>query len=326
MKKILFLIIFTTLMFGCVNVYAHGVSKYGYPSKNMSKSIFKLTNSFNITINKDYVHYAEHDSNGSTLDNEDAIIPGVNLSLEGIPNSKIPIWYELNYSDYYGNSTYTGATQITDIPIENTDHIGYINYGFRVGYAFIIDDNKLAIIPNAGFEWMDWNRNILDNAGNTEYIEHYHFNRYLLGIKAYYLITNRLWLAGEGYYTHGTDNSMDTNALVPTALVYNNSGNYIGELGNYESQNFELGNRSGFLFGIKIGYQVYKSKTINIGPFISLNYSQLKVNKSNTITYYNIPQYTYPPANLVGYTNYTVDEPQSQTNQLFIGFGIKLGF
>lgn len=304
-------------------VFAFETNKYGLPSDNTNKmAIYSITNSFNITINKDYMHYAEHDSNGTTLDNEDAGIPGVNLSLEGIPNPKIPVWYELNYSDYSGNSTYTGQLQ-NGVPYDTTDHIGYINYGFRAGYAFVVDNNKMAIIPNAGFEWMNWNRNVINPDGSSN-VEHYRFDRYLVGIKAYYLITNKLWLEGEGYYTHGTDNSMDNNAFVPTAYLVDSSGNIIGEAGNYENQSFELGNKSGFLFGAKIGYRAYNSGLLSISPYISANYSQLRVDKSNTITHI-VPAYL-SNGTLVGYGTYAVWEPQSQTNELFIGFGVKIGF
>lgn len=367
LKKIS-LILFLSLsifLFSLPSAFAYGIYEYGLPSNNAGNApIYSITNSLNITINKNYMHYAENVPGGITLDKENADIPGVNLSLEGIPNPKIPVWYEINYSNYNGNSTYTGGTQSTQstygsfapaptptttptqtttpttttppsppsistnsIHLENTDHIGYINYGIRAGYAFILDNSKLAIIPNAGFEWMNWNRDLepVPSLGIGGYTEHYRFGRFLAGIKAYYLITERLWIEGEGYYTHGVDNSMDTNTFVPRAYEVNSSGDIINMAGNYERQSFELGDKSGFLFGAKIGCAAYKSQSVSISPYISVNYEQFGVNKSNSIAIYSIPAYL-SNGNLYGYAKYTIDEPQSQTNEFIIGFGIKVGF
>ncbi len=323
MKKSIYLaiIIFLTIFFS-KSSYAQQMSHYGYPSDGHNSAIYSIINSFNIVVNKDYAHYAEYSSSGSTLDNEDANIPGVSLSLEDIPNPTIPAWFEINFSNNAGNFTYTGETNFTYIPVESTDHISYINYGFRVGYAFLVYNNKLAIIPNAGFEWMNWNRNVMYN-GNTQDIEHYHFNRYLVGIKAYYMITNRFWLEGEGYYTHGVDNSMDTNQYIPSALYLNSSGNLTGIAGAYQSQSFSLGNKSGFLFGVKAGYKAYRSESFSISPFISLNYLQLEVNKSNTIIN-NVS--IYQSGSYVGYAQLATHEPKSQTNEFLIGVGVKVGF
>ncbi len=295
-KYLLFLsLIFAALFFTSQNAFGGG-GGYGYPSNGNTADIYSVINSFNLYYSEDYMHYAEYNGSGTyqnplypvgqTLDNEHANLPGFGMTLEGAwPN--LPIWFEGNFLTNTGNSSYSEPSG------NYTDHLQYVDGGIRVGYV-ILPTQNLAVIPNIGYEWVNWNRSLnpsLSAPSYSNYVEHYKLAYYMLGVKAYGLITPRFWIEAEAYYTHGNQNAMHT-ALSGTSF------------------NFNLGNESGYLFGAKLGYELYKSETFQISPFVGIRYAQNKEGQSNQIPV---------PGGIIS-------EPADQYNQLWLDFGLKFGF
>ena len=301
MKKILFLVISIMVMFGSVNVYAQTMSKYGYPtSSSKQSSVYSLIDSVSIFYGTDYQHYAEKASAvpsgylqsspvGSTLDNEAASLPGYGIKLSGIVSPNIPVYLSANFSTYAGNSDYTGALQTTPpTPIESTDGSQYVNYGITAGYAFNLSNGRAAIIPNAGYEWIEWNRNVKGIfIGTGDNVEHYEFNHYSIGIKGYYFLTHKFWLEGDYNYLINNNNKMTNN--LGTA---------------------NLGNKNGYELGAKIGYVAYQTSNIQISPYVGINYIQNQEGQS-----------PWMPTN-----GGIWQEPSDQSNQLIFNLGIKIGF
>ncbi|MCL4321249.1 MAG: hypothetical protein M0016_07460 [Deltaproteobacteria bacterium] len=300
MKKILVLFA-AFFMFSAVNVYAQTMSKYGYPiSSEKQNSAYSLINSINIFYGTDYMHYAEKASAvpsgylqsspvGSTLDNEAASLPGYGIKLSGIVSQNIPVYLSANFSTYVGNSDYTGALQTTPpTPIESTDGSQYINYGINAGYTFNLYNGKLAIIPNVGYEWIKWNRNVKGIIlGTGDNVEHYEFNHYDIGIRGYYFLTHKFWLEGNYYY------------------LINNSNKMTNNLGTAD-----LGNKNGYELGAKIGYIAYRGNNIQVSPYVGINYIQDQEGQS-----------PWMPTN-----SGIWQEPADQSNQLIFNLGIKVGF
>ena len=298
MKKI-FILFVIILIFSAVNVSAHTMSKYGYPiSSKKQTSVDSLINSINIFYGTDYQHYAEKASAvpsgyiqeepvGSNLDNESASLPGYGIKLSGIISPYIPVYLNANFSTYAGNSDYTGALQTTPpTPVEGTDGSQYINYGINAGYAFM--NGRAAIIPNIGYEWIKWNRNVKGIfLGTSDNVEHYEFNHYSIGIKGYYFLTHKFWLEGDYNYLINNNNTMTNN--LGTA---------------------DLGNKNGYELGAKIGYVAYHKNGIQASPYVGINYIQNQEGQSPWMQ-----------------TNGGVwQEPSDQSNQLIFNLGIKVGF
>ncbi len=305
MKKILVLFAIFFL-FSTVNVYAQTMSKYGYPaSHKYNAGVSKLINSFDLYFSEDYMHYAEHSVNGtdapyypagSTYDNEAAKLPGWGIGISYF-SKKLPIYYELNLSSNAGKSNYSGGLTCGGVPCgysSSIDGLMYINYGAKLGYVFLFNDDQLALIPNAGYEYIDWNRNVINPDGSSN-VEHYKLDHWLFGILAFVKpLDSNFWTQVYGYYT----------------LNYNNSMNrYSNTLG--QSITYNLGSGNGYIFGGKIGYEAYKNNNLMISPYVGIDYIQNKEGRSNNI-YYPNGSYTW--------------EPQDQSNQLIFNLGIKVSF
>lgn len=95
--------------------------------------------------------------------------------------------------------------------------------------------------------------------------------------------------------------------------------------------------KAGYIFGLKIGYKIYKKDHISISPYIGIRYEQNKMGRSNinnisytgTIPYYgNLPSIIGHPLSSPETITIPVQylEPSDQYNQLFLQFGIKIGF
>jgi len=288
-KSVVLIIIFAISLCSAQSLYAFGAGS--------------LIDSINIQINKDFMHYAEYSPNGQVLDTESGNLPGFGVSLEGLPDKRIPVWCEVNLHTNYGDSNYKGSIEYYNlgfkviIPETNTDHLFYINYGGRLGYAFFLYKNRIAVIPDLGFENVNWNRNIepanIRNIDVPGYIEHYRLNYYMLGAKIYYTAYDRLWLEGELYYIHGFSNSMNT--VLPISAASSIATNY------------NLGSKSGYLLGFKIGY--HANKILN--PFIGVNYIKNEEGRSNIINLGN---------------GLFINEPSDRYKQLLVDFGLKILF
>ena len=305
MKKILVLC-FMFFLFGAVNIYAQTPSKYGYPAGNKNDAgVSKLINSFDLYFSEDYAHYAEHSVNGTnaplepagtTYDNEAAKLPGWGIDISYF-NKKLPVYYELNLSSNAGKSNYSGGLECNGTPCgysSSIDGLMYLNYGGKLGYVFLLDGGQLALIPNAGYEYIDWNRNVINPDGSSN-VEHYKLDHWLFGIIAFVKPLNyNFWAQVYGYYTNNYNNSMNR---------------YSNTLGQSITYNLSSGN--GYTFGGKIGYEAYKNNNLIISPYIGIGYIQNKEGRSNNI-YYPNGSYSW--------------EPQDQSNQLIFNLGIKTSF
>jgi len=335
MKKILFLII-SVIIFSAVNVYAQTMSKYGYPvgykpsktsvkksiynyskSKPKNYSINSIINSINIYYENDYYHYGEYRPNligfysasqpaGSYLDGEHAGMRGYGISFQNTISNYIPIWYKASYSYLSGTSIYDDPA----VGLTNVSHtVNMTRYGFDLGYVFHIG-NRIAVIPNFGYQWVNWHRNV-----PFEGSDYYHLNYYKLGLKAYYIppiLNNKLWIEGEGYYLNDIHDVV--NGTAPTQYYYT----YIVTSDN--ATHFIMTPRAGYIFGLKVGYQLYKIYDLSINPYIGFKFEQNKMGRSNinNISYTDLVNgNTFPEPYL---------EPTDQYNQIFLQFGLKFGF
>ncbi len=309
------------------------MSKYGYPigfkpspnqiykatishtaKKSKNYSVNSIIKSVNIYYENDYFHYAEYRPGifssasqpaGSYLDGEHIGFHGWGISFQNILTKQIPIWYKASYSYLPGSGTYDEPTGITDISHSSN----MTRYGFRLGYVFHIG-NRIALIPNFGYQWVNWNRKL--PGLNSDY---YHLNYYMLGLKAYYIppvLNNKLWIEGEGYYINDINDTVDLGFTGPGSVYeapYVTNGHY----------NFTMAPKAGYIFGLKMGYQLYKRNNLSINPFIGVKYGQNKMGRSN-VNYeegYKINENVYSEEVL---------EPSDQYNQIFLQFGLKLGY
>jgi hypothetical protein len=329
MKKILVLFA-AFFMFSAVNVYAQTMSKYGYPvgyeanskpayynsNKPKNYSIDSIINSINIYYENDYFHYGEYTPNlpgfysasqpaGSYLDGEHIGFHGWGISFQNILTKQVPIWYKASYSYLPGSGTYDEPVGITNIG-HSSD---MSRYGFRLGYVFHIG-SRIALIPNFGYEWVNWNRNI--PGLNSDY---YHLNYYMIGLKGYYIppvLNNNLWIEGEAYYLNDIHDTVDIGFTGP-GYVY--EAPYITDA----HYNFTMAPKAGYILGAKIGYTVLKYKNISVSPYLGFKFSQNKMGRSNINTEegYIINGNVYAAS---------VTEPSDQYNQIFLQFGLKFGF
>jgi hypothetical protein len=305
MKKILVLSA-VFFLFGAVNIYAQTASKYGYPVSNKyNAGASSLINSFDLYFSEDYMHYAEHSVNGTnaplepagtTYDNEAAKLPGWGIDISYF-NKKLPVYYELNLSNNAGKSNYSGGLTRNGVPCgyaSDTDGLMYLNYGAKLGYVFLFNNDRLALIPNVGYEYIDWNRNLISPDGSSN-VEHYKLDHWLFGIIAFVKPLNyNFWAQVYGYYTDNYNNSM------------NRYSNTLGQ-----SITYNLGSGNGYTFGGKIGYEAYKNKNFITSPYVGVDYIQNKEGRSNNIYY---------PKGLHSL------EPQDQSNQFIFNLGIKVSF
>ena len=351
MKKYLVIIV-AILMLSSVNVYAQTMSqllsKYGYTMQKgytvkkinrqkklklkptliskpiiLHKNIIKSKNysvdsiikSVNIYYENDYYHYGEYTSSlpgfnsashptGSYADGEHIGFHGWGISFQNILTKQIPIWYKASYSYLPGSGTYDEPG-----PVSISHSSNMTRYGFRLGYVFHIG-NRIALIPNFGYQWVNWHRNLPFN-GST----YYHLNYYMLGLKAYYIppvLNNKLWIEAEGYYLNGINDTVNGTAY--TQYYYT----YIVTSDNMT--HFIMAPKAGYIFGFKIGYQLYKIDNLSINPYIGIRYEQNKMGRSNinNIYYTNLLNGVTFPEQYV--------EPSDQYNQLFLQFGLKFGF
>ena len=268
MKKIL--VLFTVFfIFSTVNVYAQNMSKYGYPiSSEKQSQTYSLINSVNLFYGTDYMHYAETYER-QNMDNESASLPGYGIKFSGIISPYIPVYLSANFSTYAGNSDYTGALQTKPpTPVESTDGSQYINYGINVGYTFSLLNRRTAIIPNVGYEWVKWNRNLkaifLDTGDG--YVEHYEFNHYSLGIRGYAFVTNKIWVESNIDYLINHNNQMTT-----------------------ATGTFNLGNKNGYDLGAEVGYAAYRKNSIEVSPYAEVDYIQNQEGQSQIVNGYLEP-------------------------------------
>ena len=335
MKKYLAIIV-AILMLSAVNVYAQTMSKYGYPegykpkstsisrpiishaniAKSKNYSVDSIIKSVNIYYENDYFHYGEYTPNlpgfysasqpaGSYLDGEHIGFHGWGISFQNILTKQIPIWYKASYSYLPGSGTYDEPVGPTNISHSSN----MTRYGFRLGYVFHIG-NRIALIPNFGYQWVNWHRNI-PGTGST----YYHLNYYMLGLKAYYIppvLNNKLWIEGEGYYLNGINDTV--NGTASTQYYYT----YIVTSDN--TTHFIMAPKAGYIFGFKVGYQLYKIANLSINPYIGIRYEQNKMGRSNINNIY----YTNLLNNITFPVQYV--EPSDQYNQIFLQFGLKFGF
>jgi len=305
MKKILVLSVMFFLLGTVNNIYAQTVSKYGYPAGNKNNAgVSKLINSFDLYFSEDYAHYAEHSVNGTnaplepagtTYDNEASKLPGWGIDVSYF-NKILPIYYELNLSNNAGKSNYSGDLTCGGSPCgyySGIDGLMYLNYGAKLGYVFLLNDDQLALIPNIGYEYTDWNRNVINPDGSSN-VEHYKFDHWLFGVIAFIKpLDYNFWAQIYGYYTDNYNNSMNR---------YSNTLE--------QSVTYNLSSGNGYTFGGKIGYEAYKNKDFILSPYVGADYIQNKEGRSNNIYYQD--SYSW--------------EPQDQSNQLIFNLGIMVSF
>ncbi|RZD17231.1 MAG: hypothetical protein EVJ46_03085 [Candidatus Acididesulfobacter guangdongensis] len=354
MKK--FLLIFTIIaifMLSSANIYAQTMSKYGYPesyhpigqkiqtayktSVSQRVNVDSIIKSVNIYFENDYFHYGEYEPSvfasssnpaGSYQDGEHIGFHGYGISFQNILTKQIPIWYKASYSYLPGSGTYDEPVGLTNIAHSSN----MSRYGFRLGYVvnlgkYLGIGNRLAVIPNFGYQWVNWNRDL--PGLNSDY---YHLNYYVLGAKAYYIppvLHNKLWIEAEGYYLNDIKDVV--NGAVPAEHTYNFSNGYTfyGAAIN-NSTHFIMAPKAGYIFGIKAGYKLYKIHGISINPYIGFKFEQNKMGRSNinNITYNGV---VIDDANdEIVNSNYLITksyvEPTDQYNQIFLQFGLKFGF
>ncbi len=340
MKKY-FVIIIAVFMLSSANVYAQGMSKYGYPAdykpSNLKikriKTVYSTTaqrvnvdsiiKSVNIYFENDYFHYGEYTPNlagfysasrpaGSYLDGEHIGFHGWGVSFQNILTKQIPIWYKAGYSYLPGSGTYDEPVGPTNISHSSN----MTRYGFRLGYVINLGKylgmgNRLAVIPNFGYQWVNWHRN-MPGGPNSDY---YHLNYYELGAKVYYIppvLNNKLWIEGEGYYLNDIHDTV--NGTAPTQYYYT----IIVTSDN--TTHFIMAPKAGYIFGLKAGYQLYKIDNLSINPYVGIKYEQNKMGRSNINNIY----YTDVLNNETFSEPYV--EPTDQYNQIFLQFGLKFGF
>jgi hypothetical protein len=363
MRNILVLFI-ALFMFSAVNASAQTMSKYGYPSnyhpskkttatsnsgypvgyaknskppyQNYNKpknySINSVINSVNIYYENDYFHYGEYTPNlagfysasrpaGSYLDGEHAGMRGYGISFQNTISNYIPIWYKASYSYLSGTSMYDEPVGPTNI----SHTVNMTRYGFRLGYVFHIG-RRLALIPNFGYQWVNWNRNI--TGLNSDY---YHLNYYTIGLKAYYIppvLNNKLWIEGEGYYLNDIHDVVNGTAPTTYTYQYSNGYTFVGAANN-NTTHFIMTPKSGYIFGLKMGYQLYKIYNLSINPYIGVKFEQNQMGRSN-INNINYTGYIINDSNNQIVANKQITEsylePSDQYNQIFLQFGLKFGF
>ena len=325
MKKI-FLII-SIIIFTAVNAYAQTMSKYGYPvgykanstpvyytNSNKPKDYYidSIINSINIYYENDYFHYGEYSPSigatpaspaGMYMDGEHAGMRGYGISFQNTISQYIPVWYKASYSYLSGSSMYDEPVGPTNI----SHAVNMSRYGFRLGYVFHIG-NRIALIPNFGYEWVNWNRQI--PGLNSDY---YHLNYYTIGLKGYYIppvLNNNLWIEGEAYYLNDIHDTVDWGFTGP-APIYIPGIPLSTVSGHY---NFTMAPKPGYILGVKVGYTVLRYKRLSVSPYLGFKFSQNKMGRSN-IDIINTPVVTQG-----------VLEPSDQYNQIFLQFGLKFGF
>ncbi len=213
-----------------------------------------ITNSFNAYYG--YTRSSYPNGQGSVNLND------YNFNLEGAPLS-IPVWGQLNFS-----KNFASGNKSASIGNEN-----YNNefYGAKLGYAFSIN-RSLTIIPNIGYEYVtDKLNGTDDNYGGSgiNFNETDHFNQFLLGVKVYYTpnIAN-VWIEGQAYYQHAEGSKFNEGIGGNNGYPYTN---YAGTLSN----------NSGYNFGVKVGYEAYKTSYADFSPFAGVNYESIGVDDTN---------------------------------------------
>ena len=297
MKKYLAIIV-AILMLSAVNVYAQTMSKYGYPegykpkstsisrpiishaniAKSKNYSVDSIIKSVNIYYENDYFHYGEYTPNlpgfysasqpaGSYLDGEHLGFHGWGISFQNILTKQIPIWYKASYSYLPGSGTYDEPVGPTNISHSSN----MTRYGFRLGYVFHIG-NRIALIPNFGYQWVNWNRDL--PGLNSDY---YRLNYYTVGLKSYYIppiLNNKLWIEGEAYYLNDINDTVHLGFTGPGSVY---EAPYVTD-GHY---NFTMAPKAGYIFGLKVGYTLYHIHNLSINPYIGIRYEQNKMGRSN---------------------------------------------
>jgi hypothetical protein len=138
------------------------------------------------------------------------------------------------------------SVNINEINANGVSATGY-KYGARLGFA-LFPSNNFTIIPNIGYEVITF-KGTWNGYANTE-----NENQFSVGLKALDIPIDNVWIKGEAYYLHGIGNKVS----------YNNGG------GSYA-----FDNGSGYLFGAKIGYELYKRQNLILSPFIGISYSSI---------------------------------------------------
>ncbi len=308
MKKILILFAIF-FFFSAVNAYAQTMSKYGYPvgyeansnsiyytNSNKPKYYYidSIINSINIYYENDYFHYGEYmpsapgfaspsQPSGSYLDGEHAGMRGYGISFQNTISQYIPVWYKASYSYLSGSSMYDEPVGPTNI----SHTVNMSRYGFRLGYVFHIG-NRIALIPNFGYEWVNWNRHI--PGLNSDY---YHLNYYTIGLKGYYIppvLNNNLWIEGEAYYLNDIHDTVDIGFTGPSPIdIYGIPVSTVS--GHY---NYTMTPEPGYLLGVKVGYTVLRYKGLSVSPYLGFKFSQNKMGRSNINTNFYVNP-NYPP-------------------------------
>lgn len=276
-----------------------------------SVNIDSVIKSINVYFENDYFHYGEYYGTrtagtkplGSYADGEHIGMHGYGISFQSILSKQIPIWYEAGYSYLPGSGIYDEITGPTDI----SHKTNMAKYGFRLGYVFNIS-NRLAIIPNFGYQFVNWNRDF-DPLLNSDY---YHLNYYMLGIKGYYIppvLNNKLWVEASVYYLNDINDTVDWGMADNNLLSEPYSYNITIYPGN---PNFIMTPKAGYIIGAKIGYKLWQfsyknNPVLSVSPYAGVTFEQNKMGASNE--------------NSEGYI-----EPSDQYNQIFLKFGLKFGF
>ncbi|HEC25167.1 MAG TPA: hypothetical protein ENI54_04070 [bacterium] len=291
------------------NLYGKSMPMHKLKKLN-SVNVDSVIKSINVYFENDYFHYGEYYPNlgrftalaGSYADGEHLGMHGYGISFQSILSKQIPVWYEAGYSYLPGSGIYDEPVGPTNFSHDT----GMAKYGFRLGYVFNIT-NRIAVIPNFGYQFVNWNRD-LPGVMNSDY---YHLNYYMLGVKGYYIppvLNNKLWIEGSAYYLNDIHDTVDigvtgTYTINPGTTIYS----------KLTFNNFIMTPKAGYIIGAKIGYKLlqinYKNNPIlSVSPYVGVTFEQNKMGASsvNSLdTYF---------------------EPSDQYNQIFLKFGLKFGF
>jgi hypothetical protein len=353
MKKILFLIISITLMFSCFNVYAQGMSKYGYPEgykpnktvnalqnttqnnsnsnnsnyelfpHNINPAILSVNNMLSVSYSDLGLNYGEYANNGYSLSlnggSPDKYLDTENGFLNGfkisLSNTFYHFYNEANFSYYSGNDTYTGSKQGGVFgSVINTTSSKIYNFNYKLGYMIPITNN-FVITPYGELGWHIWKRDNI--GGNSGQNEHYSNWIAMIGILGQYAFTSKL--VGDVGFSYGTtfDAQIQANEVDTTLANYNtltNTWSY-----SYADTTWDLGSKSIYNIIAGLNYRFYSHFNI----FGNVKYERFKYGQSSIYTYITNK---YQDGIYTGYQLSENWEPNSVTNEIIYSIGLGYSF
>ena len=350
MKKY-FAIIIAIFLLSSANVYAHTMSKYGYPEgykpnkifnksqnnynsglfpHNINPAILSVNNMLSVSYSDLGLNYGEYNNgavssiNNKYLDTNNGFINGFAINLTNTHNN----WYSNeNFSYYISNDTYSGYIpeysgtlsnlQFTYQPFKQTSSSKIYNFNWKIGYMLPITD-KFVITPYGELGWHIWKR-----GDNTSQYAHYSDWLAMVGVLAQYAFTPKL--VGDIDLGYGTtfdaQAKEDNNASGGAVYCQNGDLSTCFPIGiNEDTITFDLGSKAIYNLSAGLDYRFYKKFHI----FANVNYERFKYGQSSTV--YLAPTSIYNNGAFVEFLPNNYTEPNSVTNEIIYSIGLGYSF